>query len=116
MLDAEGARTSTTETFLAGNSLGRAGSCYRVVLADRRRRSSRLCTRMTIEGREHLPTTGAFVLAPVHRSYIDTPIAACVTRRRLRFMGKDSLWNYRQFGWLLLGARRVPGHAGHRRP
>ena len=56
---------------------------------------------MTIEGREHLPRHGAFVLAPVHRSYIDTPIASCLTRRRLCFMGKDTLWKNGAFGWLL---------------
>ena len=62
---------------------------------------TRLYTRMSIDGREHVPRTGAFVLAPVHRSYVDTPIACCVTRRRLRYMGKDTLWNNRAFGWLL---------------
>ena len=62
---------------------------------------TRLYTRMSIEGREHVPRTGAFVLAPVHRSYVDTPIACCVTRRRLRYMGKDTLWRNRAFGWLL---------------
>ena len=53
----------------------------------------RLYTRTTINGREHIPKTGPFVLAPVHRSYVDTPIAGSVTRRRLRFMGKDSMWD-----------------------
>jgi 1-acyl-sn-glycerol-3-phosphate acyltransferase len=62
---------------------------------------TRLYTRMSIDGREHVPRTGAFVLAPVHRSYVDTPIACCVTRRRLRYMGKDTLWDNRAFGWLL---------------
>ena len=62
---------------------------------------TRTWTRMSIEGREHLPRTGAYVLAPVHRSYIDTPISSCLTRRRLRFMGKDSLWKYGWSGWLL---------------
>src|SRR6187431_1118073 len=57
--------------------------------------------RMSIEGAEHIPKTGAFVLAPVHRSFIDTPIASCVTRRRMRFMGKDTMWKHRAFGWLL---------------
>jgi 1-acyl-sn-glycerol-3-phosphate acyltransferase len=41
------------------------------------------------------------VLAPVHRSNIDTPISACLTRRRLRFMGKDSLWKHRPAAWFL---------------
>jgi 1-acyl-sn-glycerol-3-phosphate acyltransferase len=32
---------------------------------------------------------------------MDTPIAACVTRRRLRYMGKDTLWKKQPFRWLL---------------
>jgi len=66
----------------------------------------RLYTRMTIVGRENIPAEGAFVLCPVHRSNVDTPIAACVTSRRMRFMGKDSLWKYDWFGWIayMLGA------------
>ena len=57
--------------------------------------------RATIEGIENIPAAGAFVLAPVHRSFLDTPISACVTRRRLRFMGKDSMWRNRASGWFL---------------
>jgi hypothetical protein len=38
-------------------------------------------TRMRIEGREHLPATGAYIVAPVHRSYVDTPISACISTR-----------------------------------
>jgi 1-acyl-sn-glycerol-3-phosphate acyltransferase len=66
----------------------------------------RLWCRVTVEGREHVPATGAFVLAPVHRSLLDTPFAGSVTRRRLRYMGKDSMWKYRAPGWVFsaLGA------------
>lgn len=88
---------STVETFLAGNGLV-SRIAYRVCRAIVTT-FVRLYTRMRIEGREHVPSAGAFVLAPVHRSYIDTPIAACVTTRRLRFMGKDSVWKHRTVGW-----------------
>ena len=54
--------------------------------------------RITIEGVENIPA-GACVWAPNHRSYIDTPLQACVPRR-LRFMGKESMWKNRFFGWL----------------
>ncbi len=67
---------------------------------------TQLWTRMTFEGKEKLPTSGAYVLAPIHRSYIDTPITACVTRRRVRFMGKQEVWKYPVVGSILstLGA------------
>ena len=51
----------------------------------------RLWFRMSVEGLEHVPATGAFVLASVHRSNMDTPIVSVVTRRRLRYIGKDTL-------------------------
>ena len=60
----------------------------------------RLYWRLTVEGRQNVPE-GPFVLAPVHRSNIDTPIVAAVTRRRLRYMGKESVWKYRVPGWIL---------------
>lgn len=63
-------------------------------------------TRTKVVGRHNIPRHGAFVLAPIHRSNVDTPLAAAVTTRRLRFMGKDSLWKIRPIGWILsaLGA------------
>lgn len=54
--------------------------------------------RITIEGTHNIPQ-GACVWAPNHRSYIDTPIQAIVPAR-LRFMGKDSMWKNRFFGWI----------------
>lgn len=63
-------------------------------------------TRTRIVGKHNIPRHGAFVLAPIHRSNIDTPLAAAVSSRRLRFMGKDSLWKIAPIGWLFsaLGA------------
>jgi 1-acyl-sn-glycerol-3-phosphate acyltransferase len=57
--------------------------------------------RVRIEGREHVPRKGPFVLAPVHRSNMDTPYASSVTRRRLRFMGKHTLWKRGFWSWFL---------------
>ncbi|MGA0035347.1 MAG: lysophospholipid acyltransferase family protein [Ilumatobacteraceae bacterium] len=69
---------------------------------------TRVYTRMSIVGRENLPASGPYVLAPVHRSYIDTPIAGCVTTRRLRFLGKDSMWASKWFGWVLSSLGAIP--------
>ncbi len=54
--------------------------------------------RVEIKGRQHVPPAGAYVIAPVHRSNVDTLLTGCLTRRRIRFMGKDSLWKYRWAG------------------
>lgn len=67
---------------------------------------TRIVTRTKVVGRHNIPVSGAFLLAPIHRSNVDTPLAAAVTRRRLRFMGKDSLWKVPAIGWVMsaLGA------------
>jgi 1-acyl-sn-glycerol-3-phosphate acyltransferase len=65
--------------------------------------------RARVEGREHVPRTGPVILAPVHRSNIDTLLMGTVTRRPLRFMGKDSLWRVnRQASWLLTALGGFP--------
>jgi 1-acyl-sn-glycerol-3-phosphate acyltransferase len=73
---------------------------------------SRLVWRVEVHGREHVPTSGAFVLAPVHRSNLDTLVAGCVVRRRVRFMGKDGLWKYRPVGRLFTSLGGFPVHRG----
>jgi len=62
--------------------------------------------RVRVVGLEHVPTSGGYILAPSHRSMMDIPFAALVTTRRIRFMGKSSL-----FGVPVLGTifRRLGG-------
>ena len=62
---------------------------------------SKVWFRVSVSGREHLPRSGPYIIAPVHRSNIDTPLSSFVTRRRVRFMGKDSLWKQKQIGAFL---------------
>lgn len=98
------------DSYLAGDSLA-SRMFYSVV----RNILVFLCvvvTRVTISGRENIPRTGAFVLAPVHRSNIDSPLASAVTRRRMRFMGKDSLWKSKPVGWVLSALGGFPVSRG----
>jgi 1-acyl-sn-glycerol-3-phosphate acyltransferase len=95
---------SAVESKLAGSDLG-SRSFYQLI----RFLVVSICRtycRMTVSGQENIPQTGPFILAPVHRSYIDTPIASGCTRRRMRFMGKDSMWKRQPLNWMLsaLGA------------
>lgn len=98
------------KTWLASQSVG-SRATYRVF-------RSVICwftiafTRLSIEGREHLPPTGAYVLAPVHRSYVDTPITACITSRRIRYMGKKEMWKYPALGWLFSALGAFPVDRG----
>ena len=68
--------------------------------------------RLSIDGRDHLPPTGAYVVAPVHRSNIDTPLVGCITTRRMRFMGKDTLWKNRASARFFSALGGFPVHRG----
>lgn len=59
--------------------------------------------RLDIVGRDRLPAAGPFIIAPIHRSYIDFLIvgAAMPPRLILRAMAKDSLWRWPWFGRFL---------------
>jgi 1-acyl-sn-glycerol-3-phosphate acyltransferase len=64
--------------------------------------------RIRVEGRENIPKTGPFVVAPVHRSNIDTVLMPFVTRRQMRYMAKDSLWKHRWSARLLTALGGFP--------
>lgn len=55
----------------------------------------RLYWRLSVEGKEHVPVSGPFILSPVHRSNIDTPLVAACTGRRVHYMGKQEMWKYK---------------------
>lgn len=73
---------------------------------------ARLFWRLRIDGAEHIPATGAYVVAPVHRSNIDTLVVAAITRRRLRYMGKASLWKVKPAGRLFSALGAFPVNRG----
>jgi len=72
----------------------------------------RIYWREQVTGRQHVPATGAFILAPVHRSNIDTPLVAAVTTRRLRYMGKDSMWKVHWVGAVFTALGAFPVRRG----
>ena len=58
--------------------------------------------RLDVVGREHLPTSGGFVLAPGgHRSILDTPMVSLAGYRVLRYMGAETYFNIPGLGWFL---------------
>ena len=75
-------------------------------------RVARSYFRAKVSASEHVPATGPFILAPVHRSNLDTPLVCLVTRRRLRYMGKESLWKSKFGAWFLSGAGGFPVKRG----
>jgi 1-acyl-sn-glycerol-3-phosphate acyltransferase len=61
----------------------------------------RVYWRVRISGREHIPATGPVVVAPIHRSGVDFVLAGMVTRRRVRFLVKHTVWRYPFLGSFL---------------
>ena len=67
--------------------------------------------KIEIEGGEHLPLDGSYVLAPNHYSEFDPLILAVATwrlGRAPRFMAKESLFRVPVLGWLLRATGMVP--------
>lgn len=46
-----------------------------------------------VVGAEHIPRKGACIIAPTHRSYVDTLLTAYLSRRRMRFMAKEEIFS-----------------------
>jgi len=68
----------------------------------------RLYLRLRIVDAHKIPKTGTFILAPSHRSTLDIPVAAATTRRRMMYMGKDSMWKIKPIGVFLTALGSFP--------
>jgi 1-acyl-sn-glycerol-3-phosphate acyltransferase len=53
---------------------------------------TRVVYRVKVVGRENVPPAGPYVIAATHRSMLDIPLIGAITTRRVRFMGKASLF------------------------
>lgn len=68
--------------------------------------------RPIVTGTQHVPTSGPFIIAPVHRSNVDFAFAVYVTRRKAFFMAKDSLWHNAALGAFISSMGAFPVHRG----
>lgn len=58
--------------------------------------------RLHVEGAEHIPDTGAVIVAPNHKSSFDPPIVGVAIKNRLvHYMAKAELFKNPMFGWVL---------------
>lgn len=77
---------------------------------------SRSLFRLKADGTDRVPASGAYVIAPTHRSLLDAFFVGMITRRRVRFMAKRELWGVPVLGRLVeaLGAFPVDRDAADR--
>ncbi len=73
---------------------------------------AKILWRISFEGLQNVPRTGAFVLAPIHRSFIDFGLVSAVTRRPMGFMGKESLWKNKWLGAFITHLGAYPVNRG----
>jgi 1-acyl-sn-glycerol-3-phosphate acyltransferase len=66
--------------------------------------------RVTVEGASLVPADGPVILSPVHRSNIDFLVVSEVTRRKIFYMAKDTLWRSARFGSFLESIGAFPVH------
>lgn len=70
-----------------------------------------LISRITVRGKENIPATGGFILAPCHFSAIDPVVmgvALWKAGRTPRFMAKESLFRVPVLGSILRGLGQIP--------
>ncbi len=71
---------------------------------------NRVAFRTTVDGADQVPASGPVIIAPVHRSFIDFFVASEVTRRKLHYMAKDSLWDNGLLARILPSVGAFPVH------
>lgn len=72
----------------------------------------KLLFQVKVRGREKLPKSGAYVVAPSHRSIFDIIFTPYITRRRVRFMAKQELYQHRPLAWLFTALGGFPVDRG----
>jgi cytidylate kinase len=68
--------------------------------------------RVDYQGLQHVPKRGAFIVAPMHRSNVDFILLPRLSRRRMRFLGKDSIWKVKLLGPFFDSLGGIPVHRG----
>ena len=63
-------------------------------------------------GKEHLNLPGPLIIAPVHRSNLDVPLIAPLSKRHIRSLAKDSMFKGRLASWFSASIGAVPVRRG----
>jgi glycerol-3-phosphate dehydrogenase (NAD(P)+) len=68
--------------------------------------------RLSRIGREHIPQTGAVIIASNHRSFLDPFIIGLMSRRPVYYVAKRELFKHRLFGWFISSLGAFPVDRG----
>jgi 1-acyl-sn-glycerol-3-phosphate acyltransferase len=73
---------------------------------------SKLLFRPTVIGAENIPLDGPVLIAPIHRSNVDFALTLFISKRKVFFMAKDSLFKVPLLGPLITHLGAFPIHRG----
>jgi 1-acyl-sn-glycerol-3-phosphate acyltransferase len=73
---------------------------------------SRVLFRPTVIGAENIPLEGPVLIAPIHRSNVDFALTLFISKRKVFFMAKDSLFKVPLLGPLITHLGAFPIHRG----
>ena len=68
--------------------------------------------RVEVTGKENLAGKDALIMAPVHRSNLDSILLAPLSKRRMRALAKESLFKIRPFAWYISALGAFPIRRG----
>jgi 1-acyl-sn-glycerol-3-phosphate acyltransferase len=68
--------------------------------------------RPTVTGAENIPLEGPVIIAPIHRSNVDFALTLFISKRKVFFMAKDSLFRVPLLGPLVTHLGAFPIHRG----
>ncbi|HEY5010488.1 MAG TPA: lysophospholipid acyltransferase family protein [Acidimicrobiales bacterium] len=73
---------------------------------------SKVLFRPTVSGAENIPLEGPVIIAPIHRSNVDFALTLFISKRKVFFMAKDSLFKVPLLGPLITHLGAFPIHRG----
>lgn len=73
---------------------------------------SKVLFRPTVLGAENIPLEGPVLIAPIHRSNVDFALTLFISKRKVFFMAKDSLFRVPLLGPLITHLGAYPIHRG----
>ena len=68
--------------------------------------------RMKAQGQENLDLSGSTILAPTHRSHLDSILLATYSKRRIRALGKESLFKVPVLSYFCAALGAIPVRRG----
>jgi 1-acyl-sn-glycerol-3-phosphate acyltransferase len=68
----------------------------------------RVCCRIRVEGKEHVPRSGPVILASNHRSFLDSIFIPLLISRRVTFVAKAEYFDDKRVAWFFRGVGQIP--------